>query len=92
MSVLTASAVKRESLGSLTLIAVEFTSVNGGSSTGDTYASGLGTNVVAYWCNCGTLPATQVQQGVNVTNTSGTFTISPAVNSSAVTLFILARC
>lgn len=61
---------RRESLGSLTLHIVNSASV----AEGDTYASGLGTNVVGYWANAVTDESTAGDEGVNVANSSGTFT------------------
>lgn len=83
----------RENVGSLTLLVVEFASVNGGSSTGDTWTSGLGTNVVNFWCQDKTIQSTQTTAGCNVSYASATgiFTLNPEVNGDAVTLFVLAR-
>lgn len=91
MAAQTAATSLRESLGSLTLHIFTFTSVAGGSSTGDTFASGISTNVVDFWAQAKTLNATQTSAGINVSNSSGTFTMSPAVDAAAVTLFVLAR-
>ncbi len=76
----------RESVGSLTLFIVRFTSV----ATTDTYASGLGSNVVGYWANGETDEGTDGDEGINVANSSGTFTFA-LKTAGIVTLYILAR-
>jgi hypothetical protein len=76
----------RENVGSLTLYVVKFTSV----STTDTYASGLGTNVVGYWANAENDEGTDGDEGVNVANSSGTFTFA-LKTAGVVYLYILAR-
>ena len=91
MAAQTAATSLRESVGSMTLHIFTFTSVAGGSSTGDTFASGLGTTVVDFWAQDKTLSATQTSAGINVSNSSGTFTMSPAVDGAAVSLFVLAK-
>lgn len=88
MSALTAASQDRESIGSVTLHIFDFSSV----TSADTFASGLGTSIVSYWAQ----PTTNVGTGSNpagavVTNSSGTFTFSGILSSSAVTLFVVAR-
>ena len=75
----------RESCGSLTLHIVKST-----ADDGDTFASGLGSNVVGYWANSET-NETAGEEGVNVTNSSGTFTLGLKTAASTVTLYILSR-
>lgn len=87
MAAQTAATTTRESLGSLTLLAFTFTSV----LDGDTFASGLSTNVVNYWYQAQFNTVTQASAGCNVTNSSGTFTFYPGEDSGAGTLFVLAR-
>lgn len=87
MAAQTAATTTRESLGSLTLLMFTFTSV----LDADTFASGLGTNVVNYWASGQGNPGTQASAGFNVTNSSGTFTFYPGEDSLAATLFVLAR-
>lgn len=88
MAALTAASVQRESLGSLTLTIVRFSAVTGA----DTYASGLGTNVVGYWAtqqaNVGT---TTTGIGANVLNSSGTFTFASGTAAAAVDLYIVSK-
>ena len=82
---LTASAVYRESCGSLTLFQFTFASV---ASSGDTYASGL-PNVWGYWANVTSSQGVLTTSGgVNVVNSSGTFTIVPNM-AAPVSLFVL---
>lgn len=87
MAALTAASVIRESLGSVILLIYRFSSV----VDADTFASGLGANVVgnAFWANA-EADETAGDEGVNVTNSSGTFTIN-LKTTGAVTLFVLAR-
>ena len=86
MAALSAASVQRESVGSLTLQIVRFSAVTGA----DTYASGLGTNVVGYWAvnkfNGGT---TTTGNGIAVVNSSGTFTFCIGTASEAADLYIL---
>lgn len=87
MAALSAASTIRESLGSVTLMIYRFSSV----VDADTFVSGLGTNVVgnAYWANA-EADETAGDEGVNVTNSSGTFTLN-LKTTGAVTLFVLAR-
>ena len=87
MAAQTAATILRESVGSLTLHIFTFTSV----VDADTFASGLGTNIVSFWGFGANNPATQASAGFNCTNSSGTFTLYPGEDSLAATLFVLAR-
>lgn len=87
MAAQTAATTIRESLGSLTLMAFTFTSV----ADADTFASGLGTNVVTYWAQTQGNTVTQASAGFNLTNSSGNFTFYPGEDSLPATLFVLAR-
>ena len=88
MSALTAASTYRESMGSLTLHIVNFSSISGD----DTYASGLGTQVVGYWAQDTQAVGTTVNAaGMNVNNSSGTFTFAPALASTPGTLFIVSK-
>jgi hypothetical protein len=87
MAAQTAATTTRESVGSLTLMVYTFTSV----TTPDTFASGLGANVVSYWAHCTSDSGTQGYAGVNCVNSSGTFTFYPGENATAITLFVLSR-
>ena len=87
MSAITAAATYRESSGSTTLHIYTFTSI----ADTDTFASGLGTNVLAHWFQGTGNPSTQTSAGCNVANSSGTFTFYPSEDSLAGTLFVLAK-
>jgi hypothetical protein len=84
MAALTATSVRQVSAGDLSLKIVKFTSVD----DGDTYASGLGTNVVAFKYQVTADPTTNTSSGCNVAESSGTFTFYPGVDSLTGTLFI----
>lgn len=87
MAAQTAASTTRESVGSLTLHIFTFSSV----TTGDTFASGL-PNVIGFWAtgtaNVGT--GTNLA-GVNVTNSSGTFTFSGSITALAMTLYVVSK-
>lgn len=87
MAALTAASVQRESIGSLTLHTITFTAVTGD----DTYASGLGTNVVGYIAQSNLAGGSTLVTGCNVLNTSGTFKFQVCVAATAVTLYILSK-
>lgn len=86
MAVQTAATTTRENLGSLTLMIYTFASV----ATGDTFASGLSTNVVTQWYQMTSI-TTQASAGSSVSNSSGTFTIKPGEDSNTGILYVLAR-
>ena len=81
----TVSRTERHSAGDLTLYVVTFSSL----ADTNTYASGLGGNVVGYWCNSG-YNETAGEEGVNVSNSSGTFTFGLKTTSTDAKLYILA--
>ena len=70
MAAVTPSTLQRENVGSLTLYIATFANT---TDDGDTYASGLGTNVVGYWAN-GTDDPTQGKEGIDVSNSGALFT------------------
>lgn len=86
MAALTAATTLRENTGSMTLLIFTFTSV----LTGDTFASGLGTNVISQWYQMTSI-TTQASAGSSVSNSTGTFTIKPGEDSNSGILFVLAR-
>lgn len=81
----TAGTIVRESVGSLTLFMIPFTAI----TDNDTYASGLSTNVKGYWFNS-TKDCTAGNEGVNVSDSSGTFTFITKEPADTGTLYILA--
>lgn len=86
MAALTAASTRRESAGSLTSLFFTFTSV----ADGDTFASGLGSNVVTFNGVTNGDPSTQGAAGMGVTNSSGTFTLYPGENSLGAILQVYA--
>ena len=84
MSALSAASTLSHSAGDLTLKIFKFSSVG----DGDTFASGLSTSVVAYVAQNTSDPTTNTSAGVNVGESSGTFTFYPGIASTAVTLFV----
>ena len=83
----TPDSIIRESLGSLTLLIGKYSSTN--VDDGDTYPSGL-SNVVDQWFNA-TKDVTQGGEGMNVSESSGTFTFIAPEDDVTGTLFILTR-
>jgi len=81
----TLSTTKRESLGSLTLLIFTLTTV----ADTETFASGLGSNVIGYWANAITNESTAGDEGVNVANSSGTFTFYLKTTGTVI-LYVLA--
>lgn len=79
----------RESLGSVTLLIANFSS--GVVNTGDTWASGLGGNVLGFWGQQTELPDTQASAGLAAANSSGNFTLYPSEQSMAFTFYVIAR-
>ena len=88
MGALSIASQQRDSVGSLTLHVFNFSSV----TTGDTFASGLGASVIGYWAQDTTSAGTGSNPcGAVATNSSGTFTFTGMLSSTAVTLFVVAR-
>jgi len=88
MAALTAATTNRESLGSATLMTFTFTSV----VTGDTFASGLGTNVIGnnFWYQMNSI-TTQASAGVGATWSGSTVTFTLGEDNTAVNLIVLSR-
>lgn len=78
----TLSSTRRESMGSLTLHIFKLTSV----ADTNTFASGL-PNVSGFWAN-GEASETAGDEGINMTESSGTFTFN-LKTTGAVTLYVL---
>ena len=87
MAAVTPSTLIRENVGSLTLHTATFANT---TDDGDTWASGLGTNVVGYWAN-GTDDPTQGKEGIDVSNSSGTFTFNTGEDNRGIMLYVLSR-
>lgn len=87
MAAQTAATTTRENVGSLTLHIFTFTSVTGA----DTFASGL-PNVIGFWANDAFQGGTTTTGiGINVSNSSGTFTFMLGTAASAVTLYVVSK-
>ena len=82
----TLSSTTRESFGSMTLYIYKLTSV----ATDETYDTGLGTNIIGYWAN-GETNVTAGEEGINVSNSSGTLTFYLNGDTQTVDVFVLAR-
>ncbi len=85
MAAATVSRTERHSQGDLTLFVVTFSSI----ADTNTYASGLGANVVAWWGNLETNEGTAGLEGVNIAESSGDFTFY-LKTTGAGKLFIMA--
>lgn len=87
MAAITPSTLIRESSGSLTMYIATFADT---ADDGDTWASGLGSNVVSY-CAVGTDDPTQAKEGIDVSNSSGTFTFNLGEDNRSFILTVWAR-
>jgi len=85
MGSVTPSSVSRENLGSVNLLICPFANT---VDDGDTWASGL-TTVRGYWANGTEDPTTQAHVGVDVSESSGTFTFYIGEDNKAFTLYVL---
>ncbi len=83
-TVSTTTLPARHSVGDMTMLMVTFSSV----ADANTYASGL-PNVLGFWANDATDPATTSDVGVNVSESSGTFTFNLKTTSTDLVLYIL---
>ena len=88
MAPITPSTILEESSGSLKLHIATFAATVDDS---DTYASGLGTQVVGYWGNCTDDPSTATLNGIDVSLSSGTFTFHTAEDNRGIMLYILSK-
>jgi hypothetical protein len=89
MAAKTPDSVIRESLGSLTLLICDFSTTN--IDDGDTYATGLGNNIVGDAWMAATLDPTQGGEGMNISKDSGTLTFNAPEDNVTGTVYILAR-
>lgn len=87
MGAVSASSVLRENVGSLTLHIVTFANT---TDDGDTWASGL-PNVVGFWANGTDDATTQGNTGIDVSESSGTFTFNLGEDNRSFTLYVLSR-
>lgn len=86
MAALTAATTLRENVGSLTLHVFTFSAVTGD----DTFASGL-PNVIGFWANDTNAGGSTLVVGVNVKNSSGTFTFQTSVAAHPITLYVVSK-
>jgi len=86
MAAIPPSTVVRHSIGSNVLLACTFA---GTADDGDTWASGLSTNIIGYWANASDDPTTQTSGGVDVGLSSGTFTFYLGEDNRAFILYVL---
>jgi len=86
MAEISPTSTIRENVGSLTLHIATFAAT---ADDGDTWASGL-PNVVGYWAN-GTDDPTQTAEGVDVSESSGTFTFNLGEDNRGIMLYVLSR-
>jgi hypothetical protein len=86
MAAVTPSTLTRHSMGDLTFFIAVFANT---TDDGDTYASGLGSNVLGFWAN-GTDDPTQGKEGIDVSESSGTFTFNTGEDDRGITLYIVA--
>lgn len=88
MAAQTPATTLRENVGSLTLHIFTFTAVTGA----DTFASGLGTQVVSSIAQATLAGGTTTGiAGVSATNASGTFTFTTNLAATPVTLWVLSK-
>ena len=87
MAAITPDATYKHNVGSNMLIQAVFSA--GTADDGDSWASGLGTNVVAHWTQDNDNPTAQTAVGVACANSSGTFTFYPAEDNKSFTLYVL---
>ena len=87
MAAITPDTIRQHSMGSVKLIEAVFSA--GTADDGDTWASGLSTNVINFWAQDQDNPTTQGSVGVSVTNSSGSFTFYPAEDNKPFTLFVM---
>lgn len=84
MAAITPATITKNTAGNQTEIIAKFSTV----SDGDTWASGLGSRVIAFIDQVTADPTTNTSAGCNVTESSGTFTFYPGVDALTHTLFV----
>ncbi len=89
MATKTPDSIRRESLGSLTLLIATFSS-NDVDDT-DTWASGLGENVAGYWfTETDASSDTSNNMSISVIESAGTFTFSMEDSNREGVLYVIA--
>lgn len=84
MGSVTPSSVTQYNSGSFNLLVCPFADT---TDDGDTWASGLET-VLGFWAN-GTDDPTQTKEGIDVSESSGTFTFSLGEDNRSFTLYVM---
>jgi len=84
MSAITPATLKTYSAGSQTKYVATFATV----SDADTWASGLGTRVQDFAGQVTADPTTNTSSGINIANSSGTFTFYPGVDALTLTFVV----
>jgi len=86
MAAITPAKLSRESVGSMVMFIAQFAAITSGA-TGDTWATGLGDNILGAWASATTAGAT----GVSCSFLNGTITINPESGATGVNCYVLAR-
>lgn len=88
MAAKTPDSIVRESMGSKTLFIATFSTND--IDDGDTWATGLGTNIVGYWGNL-TDDGTQAKESIDISNSSGTLTFNVGEDNRTGIVYVLAN-
>ena len=85
MGAVTPSSISRQNLGSVNLLICPFANT---TDDNDTWESGLD-SVIGFWATGTTEPSTQGDEGVDVSESSGTFTFYLGQDNKSFTLYVL---
>lgn len=86
MAALTPTTVGVENSGSITWIRAAFTNV----VSGDTWASGI-TSIFTYFGSNHMVPGSQGKEGMNITQSTGTFTFYLPETSTSLSISVLCK-
>lgn len=84
MSAITPASIVKNTAGAYTEVIAKFTAV----SDADTWASGLGSRVVSFVGQVTADPTTNTSSGINIAESSGTFTFYPGVDALGLTMIV----
>ena len=84
MAAITPTSVRRYSIGNVALVRAVFANT---ADDGDTWASAM-KGVVGFWTNVSTDP-TQTKEGMNVSESSGTFTFNLPEDNLGFELYVM---
>ena len=87
MGAITPSATLRENAGSVLLHIFTFAAT---ADDGDTYASGI-SDVVGFWGNCTDDPTGAANNGIDISESSGTFTFNLGEDDRSFMLYVLSE-